>query len=92
MKKYLNKSLVLVLVAAFLFSIIWLTISGIDLQLAFASGYTQDVFTHGYGGNAGHWSNDISAGGSGDFAYESDSMIEQLRESIEANDKQVCYI
>ena len=89
--------------------------SGTDLQLAFASGYTEDyteltderldelsarttesntapqitVFTHGYGGNAGHWSNDISAGGEGKFAYESDSMIEQLHESIEANDKQV---
>ena len=42
------------------------------------------VFTHGYGGGAEHWANDISEGGNGNFAYESDSMIEQLRESIKA--------
>lgn len=47
------------------------------------------VFTHGFGGGAQHWSNNISAGGNGDFAYEEDSMIEQLRGSIEANNKSV---
>lgn len=116
MKKYLYKSLTLLLIAVFVISMICLIFSGTDLMPVFAdSEYSQDyteltdeqlddltarttesddasqitVFTHGYGGNAGHWSNDLSAGGSGKFAYESDSMIEQLRESIEAKDKPV---
>lgn len=113
MKKYMNKSIALLMIAALVIGIICLIYSGTDI--ASATGYTQEytdltdeqldelsvrttksnaapqitVFTHGYGGNAGHWSNDLSVGGKGKFAYESDSMIEQLRESIESKDKQV---
>lgn len=116
MKKYLNKSVALLLIAAFLIGIICLIYSRSNLTSAFAdSDYLQDyteltdeqldnlsarsaksneasqitVFTHGLGGNAGHWSNGISAGKGEDFAYESDSMIEQLRESVEAKEKSV---
>lgn len=113
-KKYLNKSVVALLLIVFLIIIVGTLYTGFMAVYA-DSQYTQDytqltdeelddlsarttesdeapqitVFTHGFGGGAQHWSNNISAGGNGDFAYEEDSMIEQLRGSIEANNKSV---
>ena len=108
-KKYLNKSIVALLLTVFLIIIVSTLYTGFVAVYA-DSQYTQDytqltdeelddlsarttesdeapqitVFTHGFGGGAQHWANDISEGGNGNFAYESDSMIEQLRESIKA--------
>lgn len=113
-KKYLNKSVVALLLIVFLIIIVGTLYTGLMTVYA-DSQYTQDytqlsdeelddlsvrttesdeapqitVFTHGFGGSAQHWSNDISEGGRGDFAYESDSMIEQLRKNIEVKDKPV---
>ena len=113
-KKYLNKSIVALLLTAFLMIIVSTLYTGFMAVYAdsqYMQDYTQltdeelddlsarttesdeapqiTVFTHGYGGNAGHWSNGISNGEGEAFAYEQDSMIEQLRESIEAKDKPV---
>ena len=113
-KKYLNKSIVALLLTAFLVIIVSTLYTGFMAVYA-DSQYTQDytqltdeelddlsartiesdeapqitVFTHGFGGGAQHWANDISEGGGGNFTYESDSMIEQLRKSIEVKDKSV---
>ena len=45
------------------------------------------VFTHGLGGEPSNWSNNIQSQGSGTFDYEQMSMIEQLRSSIENDQK-----
>ena len=41
------------------------------------------VFTHGLFGSPSHWSNGLQSGNGGSFYYEKNSMIEQLRSSIE---------
>lgn len=43
------------------------------------------VFTHGLFGSPSHWSNGLQSGSGGSFYYEKNSMIEQLRSSIEDN-------
>lgn len=114
-KKYLNKSIVALLLTAFLMIIVSTLYTGFMAVYAdsqYMQDYTQltdeelddlsarttesdeapqiTVFTHGFGGGAEHWANDISeGGGGGNFTYESDSMIEQLRKSIEVKDKSV---
>lgn len=92
-KKYLNKSIVALLIAAFLIVIVSALYTGFTSVYAdslYALDYTElaeeqldelsvrttksneapqiTVFTHGYGGNAGHWSNGISEGKGEDFA------------------------
>lgn len=47
------------------------------------------VFTHGLGGNPAHWSNKLKIDNTNAFYYEANSMIEQLRSSIEANSQNV---
>lgn len=87
-KKYLNKSIVALLLTAFLVIIVSTLYTGFMAVYA-DSQYTQDytqltdeelddlsartiesdeapqitVFTHGFGGGAQHWANDISEGG-----------------------------
>lgn len=53
------------------------SVSSIDPQIT--------VFTHGLGGNSSHWSNKLKIDNTNAFYYEANSMIEQLRSSIESN-------
>ena len=102
-KKYLNKSIVALLLTVFLMIIVSTLYTGFMAVYA-DSQYTQDytqltdeelddlsarttesdeapqitVFTHGFGGGAQHWSNDISAGGDGGFAYSNYNDNEEL--------------
>lgn len=46
------------------------------------------VFIHGFGGNASHWTND----GNNTFAYDEDSMPEQLRMRIGENNANVMVV
>ncbi len=46
------------------------------------------VFIHGFGGNASHWTND----GNKTFAYDEDSMPEQLRMRIGENNANVMVV
>ena len=46
---------------------------------------TITVLTHGLGGRYYHWSNNYATTGSGDFAYNSDSIVEKLYQHLNGN-------